>query len=81
MAASAESDKENASAFVIDFGETEADAGGSLQGAFAKYRRDKAKALRLRAGPSRAERTVAERDALRAKFLEQCRGYTGVVSA
>jgi len=79
MAAASDAEKENTTAFVVDFGETEADAGGSLQGAFAKYRRDKAKALELRAGPAKVTRTPEQKEELRHKFLEQCRSYMGVV--
>ena len=66
--------------YTINFGETDA-ASGSLQSAFAKYRQEKAKALELRAGPAKRERSDDEKQALREKFLARCRHYLGVVSS
>ncbi|KAA0172707.1 hypothetical protein FNF27_05807 [Cafeteria roenbergensis] len=63
--------------YTINFGETDA-ASGSLQSAFAKYRQEKAKALELRAGPAKRERSDDEKQALREKFLARCRHYLGV---
>lgn len=66
--------------YTINFGETDA-ASGSLQSAFEKYRQEKAKALELRTGPAKRERTEDEKQALREKFLATCRHYIGVVSS
>jgi hypothetical protein len=81
-AAESSDEKENkAASFVVDFGETDGGpAKSTLQDRFAQYRKDKAKAFRLRAGSKRTSRTPEELAALRKRFVDRCHHYMGVVS-
>ncbi|GMH69679.1 hypothetical protein TrST_g3785 [Triparma strigata] len=63
-------------------GKTEKAAGGSLQGNFAKFRAERARQKKLARANKKhlkeSPKTQEQKDALRIKFVEQCKKYMGV---